>query len=167
MKKALFLDRDGVVNIDFGYVHKKENFIFREGIFQICKEAKKNNFLIFVVTNQAGIAKNKFTIKEFIKISNFMLEKFNDEGINISWIYFCPYHPQALNKIFRQDSFERKPKPGMILRAKKEFNLNIKKGIMIGDKFIDELAAKNAGILSYIDSNKKDWVRNSLELLRS
>ena len=91
----------------------------------------------------------------------------NVNYINISWIYFCPYHPQTGDKIFRKDSYERKPKPGMILRAKKEFNLNIKKAIMIGDKFIDKLAAQNAGITSYIDSNKNDWVKNSLELLRS
>ena len=96
-----------------------------------------------------------------------MLEKFSNEGINITWIYFCPYHPQKGNKIFLKNSFERKPNPGMILKAKKEFNLNLKKAIMIGDKFTDELAAKNAGIFSYIDSNKKDWVKKSLELLRS
>ncbi|MBN2773442.1 MAG: HAD family hydrolase [Prolixibacteraceae bacterium] len=139
--KALFLDRDGVINIEKNYVYKISDFEFMPEIFQITREYQEQGFLIFVVTNQAGIARNFYTEEDVIKLNNWMVEKFREKGINISKVYICPHHPD-----FTGECECRKPKPGMILEAIEEFNIDPQKSVLIGDKKSDILAGKNAKI---------------------
>ena len=143
--KAAFLDRDGVINYDNGYVHKLKDFTFCEGIFEGLKTLLELNFILIIVTNQSGIARGIFTEKEYKKITDFMLEIFNNHGIKITKIYNCPHHPLFSNKDF-SDCNCRKPKPGLFLQASKEYNIEMDKSIAIGDSERDLLAAKNAGI---------------------
>lgn len=144
--RAVFLDRDGVVNVDHGYVHKKENFEFVDGIFDLCKKAYKLGYLIIIVTNQSGIGRGYYTKKDFFKISEWMKDCFMDKGISISKIYFCPHHEDAKLIEYKKVCDFRKPNPGMIHKAIKEFEIDPKKSILVGDNSSDIEAGIKAGV---------------------
>ena len=146
MNKALLLDRDGVINHDPGYTHKIESFVFNEGIFELCKGFAQAGFQIFVITNQAGIAKGYYSELDFLKLTDWMQQRFLDKGINIAKVYYCPFHPEASIAAYKKDSFDRKPNPGMILQAKKEFSLELSRSVLIGDKAHDIQAGIAAGV---------------------
>jgi D,D-heptose 1,7-bisphosphate phosphatase len=144
--KALFLDRDGVINIDHGHVFEKEEFHFVGGIFDLCKRAQDLGYLIIVVTNQAGIAKGFYSEEQFLELTKWMEEEFVNRGIKISKTFYCPYHVEAKIEKYRKDSEDRKPNSGMLLKAIEEFNIDAKKSIMIGDKESDIEAASGANV---------------------
>jgi len=146
MNKALFLDRDGIINVDHGYVYKKEDFEFIEGIFELCAIAINKSYDIFVVTNQAGIARGLYTVTDFEKLTVWMQDVFIKHGIKLKKVYFCPHHPLKGNNEYRISCKCRKPGPGMIIKAHQEFNLDLANSILIGDKASDILAAQNAGV---------------------
>lgn len=148
MKKALFLDRDGVINIDCAYPHKPEQIIFSDGIFSLCKKALSKGYLLIVVTNQAGVAKGYFTEDDVKRLHDWMQQQFSDQGIKIDAFYYCPFHPDAKVQRYKKDSDCRKPKPGMILQALKDFNIDISKSLMVGDKESDRILL--AGLRSVI-----------------
>ncbi len=108
-RKALFLDRDGVINVETGYVHCREEFIFQEGIFELCSAAESLGYLIIVVTNQAGIARGYYTESEFFELTEWMIAEFERRGIAITKVYHCPYHPVHGLGEYRIDSPDRKP----------------------------------------------------------
>jgi len=137
--KAAFLDRDGVINIDKGYVHKIEDFEFKEGIFELLKLLQEKGFTLFVVTNQSGIARGYYTIKEFENLTEYMLNELRKKGIEIKEVAFCPHHPD-------ENCECRKPKPAMILDLAKKYSITLKDSIMIGDKISDIKAGDSAGI---------------------
>lgn len=149
-RKALFLDRDGVINIDKGYVSRIEDFHFVEGIFEVCQRFQSMGYLIFIVTNQSGIGRKYFTIQDYFKVTGSMMEKFKENEIKISRVYFSPSLPY-------QNCPRRKPRPGMILEAKEEFDLDLGNSILIGDRQSDIQAAQRAGIkyTHLIKSNSK------------
>ncbi len=145
-KKALFLDRDGVINEEKNYVHRIEDFEFMEGIFDLLSHAQSLNYLLVVITNQAGIARAYYTEKDFHILNNWMLGEFNSKGISINKVYYCPYHPTHGIGEYKQDSEFRKPGPGMILQAEKELHINLSQSTLIGDKESDIEAGRRAGI---------------------
>lgn len=148
--KALFLDRDGVINIDHGHVFEKEKFDFIDGIFDLCKRAQDLGYLLIVVTNQGGIAKGFYSEEEFLDLTKWMENEFQKREIKITKTFYCPCHPEGKIEKYRQNSFDRKPAPGMLLKAIEEFNIDPKKSLMIGDKETDMQAADAAGIASKI-----------------
>lgn len=139
MQKALFLDRDGIINEDCNYPHKPEQIVFTDKIFDLCRTAVKKGYILIVVTNQAGVAKGYFSEDDVNNLHHWMMERFNDQGIKISAFYFCPYHPKAVIDKYRKNSDCRKPAPGMILKAAKDFNIDLSKSIMVGDKMSDRI----------------------------
>ena len=141
MRKALFLDRDGVINIEKHHAYRKEDFEFTKGIFELCKEYAAAEYLIIVITNQAGIAKGYYTEADFYSLTDWMIEQFRAQGVIISRVYHCPHHPDITGPCEC-----RKPNPGMILKAIKDFDLDISECALIGDKESDLLAGRNAGI---------------------
>lgn len=143
---ALFLDRDGVINIDTGYVHKAENCVFIDGIFDLVKRANLHGYKVFVVTNQAGIARGYYTEAEFLNFSEWMKNEFKKHQAHIDEIYFCPHHPVHGLGSYLTDCDCRKPSPGMFLKAQKSFNIDMKKSIMIGDNISDLEASMLANI---------------------
>lgn len=145
-RKALFLDRDGVINVEKNYVYRIEDFEFLPGIFDLCTLAKQLGFLLVVITNQAGIGRGYYSEADFQRLTDWMLKKFQAHGIKIDRVYHCPYHPTAGIGEYRQESFDRKPNPGMILKARQEFNLNLSQSALIGDKNSDIEAGRAAGI---------------------
>ncbi|WP_421919696.1 D-glycero-alpha-D-manno-heptose-1,7-bisphosphate 7-phosphatase [Marinifilum sp.] len=141
MKRALFLDRDGVINKEYNYVHRIEDFDFIPGIFDFCKLFLERDYIIIIITNQAGIARKYYSVNDFNSLTNWMLGEFGREGVNIAKVYHCPHHPD-----YTGDCKCRKPNPGMILEAKSEFDIDIENSILIGDKISDIESGINAGI---------------------
>jgi D-glycero-D-manno-heptose 1,7-bisphosphate phosphatase len=137
--KALFLDRDGVINKDYGYVYKIENFKFTDYIFDLIKLFQKKDYLIFIVTNQSGIGRGYYSLNDFLMLTDFMLEQFNKNGIKIEQVKYCPHSPKSNCNC-------RKPKTGMIDSILKEYNINLEKSWLFGDKQSDMDLAKNVKI---------------------
>jgi D-glycero-D-manno-heptose 1,7-bisphosphate phosphatase len=155
MQKVLFLDRDGVINIDYGYVYKIEDFDFYDGIFDILRYFQKRDYYIFIVTNQSGIARGYYTTKDYKTLTIWMLQKFKQQKININKVVFCPY-------LTGKRSNCRKPNRGMIDTILNEFDVDLENSIMIGDKPSDIDMAINVGIQKTIYINKKSLNRASL-----
>ena len=145
-KKAVFLDRDGTINEDYNYVYKKKDFDFRDGVIKGLRYLTKKNYYIFIVTNQAGIAKNKFTNEDFLKLHIWLKKKFLSEKIIIHDVEYCPYHKDAKNKKYKKNTLFRKPGNLMIEKIKKKWDLDLKKSFYIGDKRKDKIAAKKSGL---------------------
>jgi len=144
-QKCLFLDRDGVINKEYDYVHKIENFEFIDGVFEACAKANQLGYEIIIITNQAGIARGFYGEEEFSQLTQWMLEQFSKNGVKITAVYHCPHHPK-----FSGDCSCRKPKPGMILLAKQEHNIDLNASILVGDKESDMEAGFNAGLKTLI-----------------
>ncbi len=144
--RALFLDRDGVINVEKNYVHRIEDFEFVDGIFDLCRQARELGFKLVVITNQAGIGRGYYTEADFQRLTRWMLEQFSGKGIRIEKVYHCPYHPTAGIGKYRKDSFDRKPNPGMILKAAEELELDLGHSVLVGDKKSDVEASHKAGI---------------------
>ncbi|MDU7693566.1 MAG: HAD family hydrolase [Helicobacter sp.] len=138
--KAVFFDRDGVINEDLGYVSKIADFTFKDGIFELLEFFKKRNYNLFVVTNQSGIGRGFYSMDDFFELSIYMQTKISERlGFSFDKIYFCPH--------IEDDNCDcRKPKSGMILQARDEFKLDLSSSFLIGDKISDIEAAKEAGI---------------------
>jgi D-glycero-D-manno-heptose 1,7-bisphosphate phosphatase len=143
--KALFIDRDGVINYDYGYVGGLQNFVFKKNIFNSLKKFQNKNYQIIVISNQAGIAKNKFSLKSYLVLEKYIQKEFNKKQIYIKFFY-CPHHINAVLATYKKNCFFRKPNPGMILKASKLYNINLKKSILIGDKISDIKAGLRSGI---------------------
>lgn len=145
-KKALFLDRDGVVNVDHGYVSNPKDFEFIHGVFDACKQFQIAGYQIVIITNQSGIGRGYYTEQEFEELSAWMIEQFKLNGVDITAVYHCPHHPTKANPPYLLQCDCRKPNPGMLFQAMHELRLDPESSIMIGDKPSDIQAAKNAGI---------------------
>lgn len=144
--QALFLDRDGVINHDSGYTSSIDKFQFIEAVFDLCRAARRSGYLLIVVTNQAGIGRGYYSEQDFFKLTEWMCERFEIEGVPITDVFYCPYHPAHGIGRYKKDSFDRKPNPGMLLRAAEKYRLDLKRSIMIGDKDSDMHAAHKAGV---------------------
>lgn len=136
--KAIFLDRDGVINEDKGYIGKVQDFIFFPEIFTSLKKLQSNGYLLIVVTNQAGIAKGYFSEKEYHKLDEYMIKELEKSGIIIKKTYYCPHSPE-------ENCECRKPKPGLIYQAQRDYDIDLTSSWVIGDKLSDILAGKRAG----------------------
>ena len=146
MKKAIFLDRDGIINVDHSYVYRQEDFEFCEGIFETLQHFLSLGYQLFIVTNQSGIGRGYYTKDDFEKLISWMLSQFCSENIKITKMYHCPHSPSEGCEC-------RKPKTAMFKRAKKEFNIDMKNSWMIGDKPSDIQAGFNANIPNTIFVN--------------
>lgn len=145
-RPALFLDRDGVVNVDHAYVHRREDFDFIDGIFALCRTARARGYRVFVVTNQAGIGRGYYSEDDFHALTGWMLERFAAEGAPIDQVYFCPYHPEHGIGRYKLDSPMRKPGPGMILQAAREHDIELGASVLVGDMDTDMQAGQAAGV---------------------
>ena len=142
-KSALFLDRDGVINKDTGYVHKKQNFLWRKNIINFIKKYNDKNYYVIIITNQSGIGRGYYTEKDLSKLHEWMCQKIRSKGGNIDSIYFAPYFKNSKFAKYRKGKKMRKPDIGMIVKSKKDFKIDIKNSILIGDNDIDKYTAIN------------------------
>lgn len=150
MRPALFLDRDGVINVDKGYVSKIADFEWIDGAAEAIATFNSRNWFVFVVTNQSGIARGYYTEEDMTTLHTWMLTELEAKGARIDQIYFCPFHDQGEIQRYRKDSFDRKPKPGMLLQAMADYPVKKESSFLIGDKETDIQAAHAAGIGGFL-----------------
>lgn len=160
LNKALFLDRDGVINVEKNYVYKIEDFEFIEGVFDTLKFFKDNGYLLVIITNQAGIGRGYYSEQDFQVLNQWMLNEFKKHDIFIDKVYHCPFHPTEGIGDYKNDSFNRKPNPGMLLEAKMDLNIDFENSILIGDKESDIEAGIRANI-------KTTCIINELQSIKS
>ncbi|WPE16255.1 D-glycero-beta-D-manno-heptose 1,7-bisphosphate 7-phosphatase [Candidatus Thioglobus autotrophicus] len=137
--KVIFLDRDGVINKEVGYLHKIEDFEFINGVFDACLDFQSSNYKIIIVTNQSGIERGYYSEKDFHTVTDWMLNQFKDYGVRILDVFYCPHGPESSCDC-------RKPKPGMFNQANAKYHIDMGESWMIGDKEADIQAANSAGI---------------------
>jgi D-glycero-D-manno-heptose 1,7-bisphosphate phosphatase len=147
MSAALFLDRDGVINVDHGYVHTPENFEFLPGVFDTVRLARAQNLAVIVITNQAGIARGFYDEAQFTALTTWMCARFAEAGALITDVYHCPYHVDGNPPYNIADHPDRKPNPGMLLRAAREHALDLTRCALIGDQPSDIEAGRRAGLV--------------------
>ncbi|ALX13456.1 D,D-heptose 1,7-bisphosphate phosphatase [Burkholderia cepacia JBK9] len=145
-RKALFLDRDGVINVDYGYVHRQQDCVFVDGIFDLVRLANATGHQVVVVTNQAGIGRGYFSESQFVAFMDWMRRRFDERGARIDRVYFCPHHPVAGMGRYRQACACRKPQPGMLHDARRDLGLDLSASILVGDKRSDLDAGARAGV---------------------
>ncbi len=146
VNKALFLDRDGVINVDSAYVYQPQKFIFVEGIFDLCRYFVKQGYRLFIITNQAGIGRGFYSEADFKQLMAWVSEEFAKQKLVIEKSYYCPHHPTAGIGYYKINCDCRKPEAGMLLVAAQEFNLDLSESLLIGDKISDIEAGKKAGL---------------------
>jgi D-glycero-D-manno-heptose 1,7-bisphosphate phosphatase len=145
-RRALFLDRDGVINIDDGYVHKPAEVEWVPGIFELCRLACDAGFVLVVVTNQAGIARGYYSVSDFLAFTDWVHTQFRERDVPLLATYYCPHHPEYAGSDGVTRCSCRKPAPGMILAAADAFQIDLRSSILFGDKPTDIAAANAAGI---------------------
>lgn len=166
LNRALFLDRDGIINEDKGYVYLIDEFKFIPGIFELVRLAKLSDYYVIVVTNQAGIGRGYYTENDFQILNSWMLNEFEIQNAPIDGVYHCPFHPVFGRGKYLVDSDLRKPNPGMLFQAAIDFKIDLMNSIIVGDKLSDVMAGKNAGIKTRIlvdaeaskDNNNNDYI---------
>ena len=146
LSKAVFLDRDGVINQDLAYVHRIEDFHFIDGVFEACRQLEAQGYRIIIVTNQSGIGRGYFTETDFQRLTEWMRQQFAAEHVEISAVYYCPFHPEASVEQYRQDSPYRKPGPQMLFDAAHEHRVDLRASFVVGDKLSDLAAGRAAGV---------------------
>jgi len=137
--KTIFLDRDGVINKEVHYLHKIDDFVFVDGIFDVCQYFLSLGYKIIIITNQSGISRGFYSENEYRKLTQWMLNQFENKNINILDVFYCPHGPNSTCNC-------RKPKPGMFLSAKTKHTIDMRQSWMIGDKEVDVIAANASGI---------------------
>ena len=137
--KTIFLDRDGVINKEVEYLFRISDFEFIEGVFDACLYFQKLGYKIIIISNQSGIARGYYNENDYLKLTEWMLGQFNDNSIKVLDAFYCPHGPESLCEC-------RKPKPGMLLEAKYQYNIDMENSWMIGDRETDIKAANLAGI---------------------
>ena len=152
-RPAAFLDRDGVINHDSGYVYKKKDFRFRKGVIKGLKYLIKKKYYIFIVTNQAGIAKGIYNENDFKKLHLYLKRNLSKKNIYFNDVQYCPYHPKGKIKIYRKKSSLRKPGNQMVKNILKIWLVNKRKSFMIGDKNSDKYCAKKSKLLFFFSEN--------------
>lgn len=143
MQKAVFLDRDGVINIEKNYLYKIEDFEFIDGVFDSLHYLQDLGYQLFIITNQSGIGRGYYSLEDFDKLTSWMLEEFSKKCIKISQVELCPHSPD-------ENCICRKPKTGMIENIIKNYEIDLENSWLIGDKSSDIKCAKNANILNTI-----------------
>lgn len=144
--KAVFIDRDGVINEERHYVHRIEDFVVLPGVVEGLKLLRQAGYRLVVVTNQAGIARGYYTEADMQRLHAHMRGLLADSGVAIDAIYHCPHHPLGENPAYAVECDCRKPAAGMLFAAARELDLDLGASVMIGDKSSDILAGRGAGV---------------------
>jgi D-glycero-D-manno-heptose 1,7-bisphosphate phosphatase len=145
-RRAAFLDRDGVVNLDHGYVFRQQDFQFVPGTLAAAAALAARGFVLVVVTNQSGIGRGLYTEQDVAVLHAWMRQQFAGAGAAVAGVYYCPHHPVDATGQYRVECDCRKPAPGLLLRASHELDLDLARSVLFGDKESDLQAALAAGV---------------------
>jgi D-glycero-D-manno-heptose 1,7-bisphosphate phosphatase len=150
-RPAAFLDRDGVLNVDLGYVHRIEDLEWIAGAPQAVRRLNDAGYRVIVVTNQSGIGRGYYDEASMDAVHEALRAHLATAGARIDAIYACPFHPEAIVERFRHpDHPDRKPNPGLLLRAMRDFAIDPERSFLIGDKDSDMEAARRAGVTGHM-----------------
>lgn len=147
---GVFVDRDGTINVEKNHVHRIEDFELIPGALEALRRLTDAGIKIFIVSNQAGIAKGLYTESDFEVLTRHMVEEMADHGIRIADVLYCPHHPDAMDPIYRVDCDCRKPKAGLLRRIMIREHLSAEVLAMIGDKNSDIEAGRAVGARTYL-----------------
>ena len=150
MNKAVFLDRDGTINVDKHYVYKQEDFEFISGVPQAIKSLNDDGYKVIVISNQSGIARGFYTVGDVEKLHGYVDGELAKHGAKIDAYYICPHHPD-----FTGECECRKPKTGLVEQAVRKFDVDISLSYMVGDKESDGECARAAGIKAFIIDSER------------
>lgn len=165
MNKAVFLDRDGTINVEKHYLHKIEDFDFLPGVIEGLKLLQDAGYFLIVITNQSGIGRGYYTEDDFLKLNDWMTEILKENGIKISKVYYCPHLPDAKIEKYRVECECRKPKLGMYEAAIKEFDIDLNHSWAIGDKIRDLAICEKTGCRGFlVEHNEKEEVISSIKI---
>ena len=145
-KPAIFFDRDGVLNVDVGYLYKIEDFQWIDGAIEAIKYFNDKDYYVFVITNQSGVARGYYREDDIHKLHQWMNEDLYKYSAHIDEFFYCPHHVKGIIKDYSFDCECRKPKIGMIKKALDKYDIIFKESLLIGDKDSDIECAENAGI---------------------
>ena len=146
MEKVIFLDRDGTLNVEVNYLHRKEDLVLLPGVPEALKAFKDQGYRLVVVTNQAGVARGYYTEDDVKELHRYMNELLAGQGAEIDAFYYCPHHPEHGIGKYKVRCHCRKPETGMFERAEQDFEVDKASSWMIGDKLIDIEAGRNYGV---------------------
>ena len=149
-RPCLFLDRDGILFNDTGYIGRYEDVTWIAGAKDLVRHFNRARWFVVVVTNQSGVSRGYFTMDDVNALHQAMLDELNQDSLKIDAIYTCPYHPQGLVQAYCDDHYDRKPKPGMIEAAISDLNIDASRSFLLGDKPSDVEAAHRAGMRGYL-----------------
>ena len=163
--KCAFLDRDGVINQDRGYISKISDFKIYPGVGKAISLLNKKNYLVIIITNQSGVGRGLIKIKELENLHNYLKKKIKKDGAKIDDIFYSPFHPEFGKRKFKKKSNDRKPGDGMIRKAIKKWKIETKNSFMIGDKISDKMSAKKAKIRFFYkkERNLNTQIKNILK----
>lgn len=148
--QSVFIDRDGTINVEKGYVHRSEDFEYIPGALAALQRLTREGIGIYIVTNQAGIAKGRYTVADFESLTQAMLAEMAGQGIRIQDVLYCPHHPDAVAPAYRIRCTCRKPEPGLLQKVIDARGLDPRMLAMIGDKNSDVEAGRRLGITTYL-----------------
>lgn len=144
-RPAVFLDRDGTINVDKGYLFQIEDFEYEPGVVEGLRKLYNIGFLLVIITNQSGIARGFYTEENCRKLNTWMLQDLANRGIEISGLYYCPHHPQGIISQYAVNCNCRKPKTGLYWKAQEDLRIDMEKSFAIGDKVRDLSICKESG----------------------
>ncbi len=170
--KAVFIDRDGVINREKEYLHRIEEFEFIEGVFAACRLFADHGYRIVIVTNQSGIGRGYYSEQQYARLTEWMVAQFSGQGIAIADVFYCPHHPEQGLGEYRVACDCRKPGPDMLLAAAEKHQIDLSRSLMIGDKEADIQAGRAAGVAKTVlvrsghpideQASRADYVIDSL-----
>lgn len=153
MNKAVFLDRDGTINVDKAYLSKIEDFEYLPGVINGLKLLQNAGYKLLIITNQSGIARGYYTEDDFLKLNDWMIEDLKSKGVKISGVYYCPHHPSGKVEKYRVKCECRKPKLGLYQKAVNDFDIELSKSWTIGDKIRDSAICEKTSCHGFLISN--------------
>jgi D-glycero-D-manno-heptose 1,7-bisphosphate phosphatase len=164
LKRAVFLDRDGVINVNYGHVHTPEQFEWVEGAPEAIRHLNASGFLVIVITNQAGIAKGFYTEQQFLEFMRWVIGQLAQKNARLDAFYYCPHHPTEGFAPYVMQCECRKPGSKLILQAIQEHQIDPVKSFLIGDKESDIIAANRANVVGLLFSggNLLEFVREHI-----
>jgi D-glycero-D-manno-heptose 1,7-bisphosphate phosphatase len=145
-RKAAFVDRDGVITVDSGFLHRVADLVFLPGAIEGLQRLQAAHYLLVVITNQSGIARGFYTEADYLRLTGHMQQRLSAAGVQLSAVEYCPHLPDAQIARYRVDCDCRKPLPGMLRRAAAALNIDMASSVLVGDRAIDVQAGRSAGV---------------------